>query len=155
MQWRNQKISSLSNNRQTTKRLQGMSCMAGICVLCFFFFLPAEDICVFKVSWRKLWAECMLCARVRRQPWASKEACEQVCQYVACWAIERSWTFRHSDKEVFTEFETERDAALIFLSSSPVLCFVHLVLSFVFLPFRMIVSVDVTLRNLLGFWTLF
>lgn len=50
-----------------------MNCMAGICVLCCFF-LPGEDICVFTVSWRKLWARCILCVCVCQAVWERERA---------------------------------------------------------------------------------
>lgn len=58
-----------------------MNWMAGICApSCFFFFpcLPAEDICVFTISWKKLKAWCSLCARVRQSERHTKFACESV-----------------------------------------------------------------------------
>lgn len=51
-------------------------------MLFFFFFfpcLPAEDICVFTISCRKLEAWCSLRARVRQSERHSKFACETVC----------------------------------------------------------------------------
>lgn len=47
----------------------------------FFFFsscLPAEDICVFTISWRKPEARCSPCARVRRSERRGELACEPV-----------------------------------------------------------------------------
>lgn len=62
--------------------------MAGICVLRSFLLLllllPGEDIRVLTVSWRKLWAQCLLRARVRQRESASERACESVRGCATC-----------------------------------------------------------------------
>lgn len=87
---RRKKTNSSYNNRLSQKgnELYGRNLCALLFFFFFFFFLPDEDICVFTVSWRKLVAQCVLCARVIQSRRASERPCEQACQYATCRADE-------------------------------------------------------------------
>lgn len=91
---------------------QGLNWMAGICVPCFFFFscLPAEDICVFTISWRKPEAWCSLRVGVRQSKRHSKFACESVCllrvEQMKCFEQKRTIAWEGIQRQLVREFHS-------------------------------------------------
>lgn len=113
-----------SSTTHRHKTLQGMNCMAGICVLCcffFLFFLLGEDICVFTVSWRKLWAQCMLCARVR----VPERTSNHVSKPVSMQRVEQLNSSSLRRRYLLPNQRRNRQTTLVFVSLLAIFLFVR------------------------------